>query len=154
MKNFQFLDHYFPTGEDRNSGEVVGLTVNIPGGPIIFRKEKAWYRNASANAERLFRGLLADLAEAGFGALSRNRLFRRCLRHLVGVCYLRGLANDEQYFEAAWQFFGQSPQFHLLAPDGIWVVSEDTIHDTIVNGVPLSVVVNLFSHKGLSYEAP
>lgn len=100
---FKYLDLSFPCGEDRKSGEVVGVEVIVTAHGVrkgsMFWKRKAWYVNASVNAFHMHRGLCAEFRTdySRFCLPASERAWKRILGDIVDTCYVNNCITGEQY---------------------------------------------------------
>lgn len=127
---FKYLDSYFPCGDERLFGEVVGISITASRSFVFntheaFVKRKQWYRNASVNAWHLHRAMCRELK--AFDAYSGlHKQLTAVVGDIVEVCYLSNYVFDTQY--SSWELcaidWGKDSKLDkfctlLLSSDGV-----------------------------------
>jgi hypothetical protein len=122
---FKNLDLLFPCGDQRLSGEVVGVTVQVlqRGSPRgeMFWKRKSWFVNASVNAWHMHRGLCREFETdySGFNCCSELSV-KRALGDIVLYAYLQNYATkgDLQYSSYECELGGRIPEIFSSVSSG------------------------------------
>lgn len=122
MNCFKLLDNFFPCGSDRQSGEVVCVTVNFTNNGVfigsISWKRKAWYVNASKNAWHMHRGLCHEFRteRSRFVTAAHLKSVKTALGHFVLWSYFCNYLYGEQYHEFSVELNARDPIAYYEAP--------------------------------------